>query len=465
MTTNRVRQLATGRFARDTVATQLGLVVSALCGLVTAYVLWRGLGKELYGRYALIVALYAFVNILGDIGVGRASISQLGEAHGAGDQRRVAEQISHLLRMTVLLGVGVALVGVVFSPLLARVIYGKPEVAAFARLLFLTSLVGVGRGFVSTLLAGLRRMKTLALLDTTFAVVRLGAIAGAFAVGLGLWGVIGAHVAATFVLSLVALFVYERAAREVAVLPRLGSLGREALRAPRRRLFALGALITVDRQLVKLIQAVPVLVLGRMAASDVPAGYFHLARRIMLSLGLAFSGLAKNLLPFFSELKGKRQFRRLLRDYRRAVVASGLAAVCVAAVCVPLLPVALRLFRGGEEGLTSVAYVLLGKFAVDGFSIGLGAFIMVADRVWWAARLKLVSLPLGIGAVVGATLLGRAWWDDRLVGAALGAAAAYAAWWIVLSLVQLVVSFRVLGALAARDAAAVVSEPEPERDS
>ncbi len=457
----RIRRLATGRFARDTAATQLGLVVSAACGLVTAYLLWDGLGKELYGRYALVFALYALVNILGDLGVGRASISQLSEAQGAGDRQAIAGQTGYLLKMTALLGVGVALVGGVLSPVLARVIYRKPEVGAFARLLFLTSLVGIGRGFVSTLLAGLRRMKTLALLDTTFAVVRLAAIGGALAVGLGLWGVVGAHVAATLVLSLAAVFVYERVAREVDVLPRLGRLAREAVRAPWRGMFRLGALITADRQLVKLIEAIPVLVLGRIAVSEVPAGYFHLARNIMRSLGLAFSGLAKNLLPFFSELKGKQQFARLWRDYRRAVVASGLGACGVAVVCVLLLPIVLRLFRAGQVALSSVAYVLVAKFVVDGFSIGLGAFVLVAGRVWWAARVKLISLPFGAGAVIGAALLGQSLWSDPLVGAALGAAAGYAAWWIALSAVQLVESFRVLRALAATQAEVELSS-QPE---
>jgi len=447
----RIRRLATGRFGRDTAVTQLGLVVSAACGLVTAYLLWNGLGKELYGRYGLVFALYALVNILGDLGVGRASISQLGEAQGAGDRQAIAAQIGYLLKMTVLLGVGVALVGGILSPVLARVIYRKPDIGAFARLLFLTSLVGIGRGFVSTLLAGLRRMRTLAVLDTAFAVVRLAAIGVAFAVGAGLWGVVGAHVAASLLVSLGAVFVYERVAREVDELPRLGRLAREAVRAPWRGMFTLGALITADRQLVKLIEVVPMVVLGRIAASEVPAGYFHLARNIMRSLGLAFSGLAKNLLPFFSELKGKQQFARLRRDYGRAVVTSGLGACGVAIVCVVLLPTVLRLFRGGQVELTSVAYVLLAKFVVDGFSIGLGAFILVAGRVWWAARLKLISLPLGAGAVLGGALLGQSHWSDPLVGAALGAAASYAAWWIALSAVQLVESFRVFRTLAATE--------------
>ena len=85
----------------------------------------------------------------------------------------------------------------------------------------------------------------------------------------------------------------------------------------------------------------------------------------------------------------------------------------------------------------------------------------MAGRVWWAARLKLISLPFGAGAVIGAALLGQSLWSDPLVGAALGAAAGYAAWWIALSVVQLVESFRVLGTLAASEAEVKLS-PRPE---
>ncbi len=448
----RLRQLASGRFARDTAATQAGLVASALCAFATSIILWRGLGQGGYGRYALVFALYGLVNILGDLGLGRASISRMGEARGARDEAALSEQIAYLLKMTVVIGATVTLVGVVLAPGLARVVYAKPQIGPYARLLFVASLVGVGRGFASTLLAGMRRMRTLAVFELLFAALRLAAIGVAIAAGFGLWGVVGAHVGTTFALSVVGIGLYWKLARESENLPGFGRLVRDAVRVRWRSTFRLGALVTLDRQLVKFIEVLPVLVLGRLSASDVSAGYFNLARNVMRSLGLAFSGLAKNLLPFFSELKGKRQLGRLRRDYRRAVFAAGVTALAVAAVCAPLLPVALRFFYGeGRGALTAVAYVLLGKFAMDGFCIGLGAFVVVAQKVWWAARMKLMSLLLGIGALVGATLAGRSWWPDPLVGAAVGAAAGYAAWWIVLSLVQLVASFRVLDELAAQE--------------
>lgn len=447
--TGRLRQLVTGRFARDTAATQAGLVISALCAFATSIILWRGLEPAGYGQYALVFALYGLVNLLGDLGLGKASVSRMGEARGARDQGAFTEHTAYLLKMTVLVGVMVTLIGVVFAPLLARLVYGKPHIAPYARLLFVTSLAGMGRGFTATLLAGMRRMRLLAGFNVAFAAVRLAAVGGAIAAGLGLWGVVGAHVGATLVVSLLGLGIYRRSVSRAEGLPGLGALVRKAVRVPWRRTFKLGALVTLDRQLVKLIELLPVLVLGRFAASDVPAGYFNLARNVMRNLGLVFSGLAKNLLPFFSELKGKRQLGRLWRDYRRAVVAGGLTALVVAAVCVPVLPAVLAFFYGeGRAALAAVAYVLLAKFAVDGFSIGLGAFVVVAEKVWWSARLKLISLPLGVGALIGGALAGQAWWGDPLVGAAMGAAAGYAAWWIVMSVVQLAVSFRVLRRLA-----------------
>jgi len=458
----RIRQLATGRFARDTVVTQAGLVAAALCSLVTAWFLWHGLGKAIYGRYALVFTLYGLVNLLGDLGLGKALVSRMGEARGARDEAAFTGHAAYLLKMTVIVGAAVTVVGVVVAPALSRLIYGKPEIGPYARLLCLASLVGVGRAFTSTLLAGMRRMKALAVFELSFAVVRLATIVGAIQVGLGLWGVIGAQVLTTLVLSVVGILYYIRLAATDAQLPPLARLAGEAVRVPWRATFKFGALVTVDRQLVKLIELVPLMVLGRVAATDIPAGYFNLARNIMRSLGLAFSGAAKNLLPFFSELKGKQQFERLRRNYRRAVLAGGLAAIVIAVVCVPLLPVALRLFRDGQHALTAVAYVLLAKFVVDGFSIGLGAFFITADKVWWTARTKLVSLPFGAALLIGATLVGRAWASDPAIGAALGAAAGYAAWWIALSLAQLAGSFRFLGDLVAREEDTPPHQPTPE---
>jgi hypothetical protein len=123
---------------------------------------------------------------------------------------------------------------------------------------------------------------------------------------------------------------------------------------------------------------------------------------------------------------------------------------------VPFLSAVLGFVYGADwaRPAAAVAYALLAKFVAEGFGLGLGAFAMVTDRVWWVARLKLVLLPLGVAALVGGALLGRARWAHPLVGAALGAAAAYAAWWVVVLLIQLVYSFRVLNALAAQDTGA-----------
>jgi O-antigen/teichoic acid export membrane protein len=258
--------------------------------------------------------------------------------------------------------------------------------------------------------------------------------------------------------------VYARTVAGVEGLPPLGELAGKAVRVPWWGTFKFGARVTLDRQLTKVIEQLPVLVLGWLSASPRPAGYFHLGRNIVRNLGLLLLGVSRNLLPFFAELKGKRHFVRMRRDYRRAVVIGGAGAIAMAAVCVPLLPAVIGFVYGADwvAAAAAVAYALLAKLVAEGFGIGLGAFVMVTDRVWWLARLKLVSLPLGVGALIGAALLGRARWADPLVGVAFGAAVAYAAWWVALSLIQLVDSFRVLNALVAQDAGADVDQSKPD---
>jgi O-antigen/teichoic acid export membrane protein len=448
--TGGLRQLLRGPFGQQAAATQLGLTVSAVCAVGASILLARGLGQAEYGRYALVFALFGLVNILGDLGVGKASILYLAEARGAGDDEAFLDQVAFLLKMTVLIGLGVTAIGLVFAPLLGRLLNPAFGVAPYARVVFLSGLAGIGHAFAAPLLAGLRRMKALAAFEIAFAVLRLGAIAAAIAAGLGLWGVVAAHVGATLVVSLAALAVYETRLAADARLPGLGRLARAAVRAPWWRPFKLGAQVTGDRQLTKLIEVLPVLVLGRLSGSTEPAGYFNLARNIIRNLGVLFLGVSKSLLPFFAELKGKGQLDRMRRNHVRATIAGGVGALVVAAVCVPLLPIALRILYGPdwEAAVTVIAYVLLGRLVADGFYTGVGSLLLVADKVRWSATLKAVSLPVGLGALVGGALLGRTMAGDPLSGAALGAAAAYSAWWIVIEGVQLAASFRMLDALA-----------------
>jgi len=462
----RIRQLVFGRFARDTAAMQAGLVTSAVCALGTSIILARGLGQAEYGRYALVFALYGLINILGDVGLGKASISGLAQARGARDGAAFVGQVAYLMKMTVVLGVAVTVIGLIFASGLARLMNPELGIGPYARVLFLAAFLGVGRGFTATLLAGMRRMRTLATFEVAFAALRLATVGAVIAAGFGLWGVVGAHVGTTLAVSLLGIGIYRWHARRDEVLPPLGRLVREAVRAPWWRMFKLGAQVTLDRQLLKLIEVVPVLVLGRLASSPEPAGYFNLARNIMRNLGLVFLGISKSLLPFFAELKAKRQIARIRRDYKQAAIIGGAVAVAVAAVCVPFLPVALSFLYGKDwaSAAAAVAYVLLGRFVVDGCCVWLSALVVVADKVWWSARLKLVSLPLGVGALIGATAAGRSWLSNSLVGAAVGAAAAYAVWWIALLLVQFVGSFRVLDQLAVQETTAEIEGPQPEME-
>jgi O-antigen/teichoic acid export membrane protein len=459
----RIRQLIFGRFARDAAATQVSLVVSAACGLGTSVILARGLGQAEYGRYALVFALYGLVNILGDVGIGKASITRLAEARGSDDADALTEQAAYLLKMTVVISVAVTAVGLIFAPSLGRLLNPGFRLGPYVRVLFLTSVAGIGRGFAAPLLTGMRRMRSAATIEISFAVLRVAAVGAAIVAGLGLWGVVGAHITATLAVSVVGLAVCRRTIAGVEALPSLGELAGKAVHVPWWDTFKFGARVTFDRQMSKLIELLPVLVLGRLGASPRPAGFFNLGRNIVRNLGLLLLGVSRNLLPFFAELKGKRHFARMRRDYWRAAVAGGAGAIAVTAVCVPFLPAALAFVYGADwvHATAAVAYVLLAKLVVEGFGIGLGAFIVVTDRVWWLARLKLVSLPLGVGALIGAALLGQAYWHDPLVGVAVGAAAAYAAWWMALALIQLVESFRVLNVLAAEDAGVDLDQSEP----
>jgi O-antigen/teichoic acid export membrane protein len=445
----RLRQLVFGRFARDTAATQISLGVTTLCNLGASIILWRGLGKDGYGMYALVFARYGMIATLNDLAHGKVSTSLIAQARGAGDRQAFVAQVAYALKMTALAGVAVTVIGLIIAPL-AAVFYGTAAVGPYAMLLFVAGIGGFGRAFTSAVLGGVRRMGTMAVFEASFGAVRLAAIGGAILAGLGVWGALGAHVIAVVVLSAAGFVIYRRLARQFE-LPGLGALVGEAIRVPWWATFRIVAPIALDRQLLRLVQAVPVLLLGKVTGSKEACGYYHLAWSIVINLGLGFAGLARNLLPFFAELRGKQQLERLRRNYRRTVAVAGLAGIALAAVCVPLLPPVLRVFYGqGRAALAAVAYALLPVVVVDGFCIGVNAFVVVTERGWWASRLKLVSLAPGVGAMIGAALAGMAWWSDALVGAAIGAAAAYTVWWAGLSLYQLVVSFRALDEMAAR---------------
>jgi O-antigen/teichoic acid export membrane protein len=81
------------KFVKDTFSIQLASVLSAFLNISLSVILARSLHGELYGRYAVLFALFNFFCVFLNWGVGPSFVPQFSEAHAARDKKEMERLI------------------------------------------------------------------------------------------------------------------------------------------------------------------------------------------------------------------------------------------------------------------------------------------------------------------------------------------------------------------------------------
>ena len=383
------------KFARDTVVLQAGDIFNLGASFLASILLARMLGPSGYGVYALVIALWGILSFAGDLGLAPATITQLAEALAAKDRRGAAEYCGYFLKLSLLLGLGSTLVGLIAGPIIAGALYGQAEVGLLAGLLLADQLLGLPRNLIQISWRAQRRMSSYAVFEASRGALRLGLIGLLLGLGLGLRGVVAAELAGALICSLAAGPLFARLSRSSeAAFPTWAETLDQARKVPLKKHFTFGLKIIIDRNVGRILTSVPFLILGRFAPpADV--GFLRLAWSAINLPLILLNALSNNLAARLPQLRAQGEEKAFWRVYFRTCLVGGAVSVAATGLFVLLAPWLVKVVYGAEflPALPYI-YILAVGAGLAGFFAGLGALYRTVRRMGLLLVASLTQLGL-----------------------------------------------------------------------
>lgn len=402
------------KFVKDTLILQFGTLVTMGANLATSVLLARILQPERYGIYALVFSLYGLIGLLSNVGVGQATVTRLAEAYAKRDEEEVTNLLAFFVKMSAIMAAFIFILGFLVSPYLATRMYGNPEIGHMARLLFLIAPLGIMYGLVTTILQSVRMMQHLTILESLMTILTSVFVIGFVLLGLGVSGIVYGHVLATALSSAIGLLTYHKLRWQLGgALPSLRKTLKRVWQVGIKKYFGLGFLIAVDKNIVKLAELIPILLLGIFAEPE-EVSYFKIA---VGAIGLplfVLGAISRNLAAKLPETKGKGGIGGLRRNFVRVSLYSGvLSATCIGTFVIVAPHLVSCLY--GVEYIPAVSpiYVLAISYGLLGFGVGLGTVFRTIRRMDLPIKINggslLLLTPIGLALIQIIGSPGAAW--------------------------------------------------------
>ncbi len=387
------------KFARDTLILQAGDGLNLLLAFATSVIIARGLAPEGYGVYALIYSLFGMMTLTGDLGLAPATITQLAEALAARKRDLAAEYCGYFIKLSLVLGAALTVAGIGLGPLIAGYVYGKPLIGLLAGLLMADMLLGLPRNLLRVAWQSSRWMTHLAVFEVLRGLARAVAVGAFILLGQGVEGVVAAELALALIASLAAWPLFKRLHRaDREAFPDWSMCLAQAKRVSLKKHFSFGFKIILDRNVVRILEALPFLILGRFASSA-QVGYLRLAWGLV-NLPLAgLSGLANNLAARLPQLRAQGREETFWGTFFRTSLVGGGISFLGVGLFTLLGPWLIRLLYGGEYlPALPYFYIMALAAAFSGFFSGIGALYRAVHRVGLLVAANLIQLALYLPA-------------------------------------------------------------------
>ncbi|GJM22231.1 MAG: hypothetical protein DHS20C15_21460 [Planctomycetota bacterium] len=410
----RLRKFSERKFVRDTVALQVGSVVTSGTYLVTSVLTARGLGKEDLGRWATSREMYMFVFFLVSMGLTNAAVSLYSHAKGAQDHERSVKALASLLKAGLFVSIAVMLIGIFALPSLAEHFYdGDRELGNVSRILSIAIAGEMLRGLTLAVLNGTRQMVRYAIFDVSTNVLRVALVGIALLIQPTPRAVAWSYVAHGVLTAYLTLRAYAKARRELGPSVRPPPLG-EVLRAvPRARL---GELLGISTMLA-MVKAMNVVV-PRLGMLFIPAlavvaadgfkanGAYQIGNVLTMVLTGAVGAIGTNVLPTLGVKQGQDgvPFRERGALMRKISLTSGSFSILMAVLSVPFMWLVIRYAYGAEyEDVFDFYLRLATGHLFIGFAVIVEPFYIYAKKLKVHVSLSIVFATLATTGIFLAT--------------------------------------------------------------
>lgn len=295
-----------GKMAKGSALVGGGDLIGNIFFYVNSVIITRTIGAELYGLFFLgnIIALIG--SMISRLGLDYAILRFVALFKGKAQETRILNTIKSALLICIIASVAIVILIVIMSPLLANVIFRKPQLVTVIMILAIgipfTNIISM----VVNLFLGLKEVKYKVIIENLLLpLIKLTLIILFFYKGLRLNGVLYATVISSFAVAIYCLvFIYHR-------FPALRKAGYK----DKKPLLSFSLPIMGETILNYIISWVDILILGYFATST-DVGILGIIYRI--SIVLVFVQYSFNAIfsPMISELHGKNKLNDLERLFK-----------------------------------------------------------------------------------------------------------------------------------------------------
>ena len=416
----KLSELSKIKFVKDTFTLQIGTAVKIGLSTIISILLARILKPSGYGTYGLVFSIYGFISILGDVGVGYSTLNRFSKAYARGDRKEAIELLAFFIKISIITTAFILMLGLLGAPYLASKLYNNPEIGNLARLLFLMAPLGIIYTMVATVLQSVRMMKRLTILESIKSFIISLLVIGFVLTGLEITGVVYGYVLATLLSSTIGLLVYFKLHMQLGdTLPSFKEVLKRVPRIGIRKYFSLGFLISVNKNIEKLISNLPILILGAFAAVE-GVGYFKIAASAAGFLPTFIETISSNMGSKLPESVGKGDIEGFRNNFIKVSLYAGCISLGCTIVFIFIAPY-LVIYLYGIEYTPAVKLIyVLGIYAgVWGFRVGLDPFYRTIERVDLTIKINsllfIILIPIGLILVkyfkaTGAALFVSSWY-------------------------------------------------------
>ncbi len=324
--TARLQRLLRSKFVRDTLVLQAGKFSLLALSLLSSVVIWRLMGPQAFGVFALAQSFLIIWQSLDFSGVGTSTSTRLAIAIGARDEGAILDLLAFYVKVNVAINVALTLsIALLGAPVAASLYNGNTQIIALAVWLSAAATADGLYGLVIIALQSRRSMRSLALMQNANQVVLTVCAIVAILISATPESLVAARLVYSYSTLALAMVVYARLRTQGAVAyPPIRAVISRARTVSPRPYWRFGVANAIDKNLAELFIQLPLQLVGIYAGARA-VGYLQLALNGIVQAGIFSSAVLDNMQAVVPQAVGRRDFAGLWRNFRRvlAVLAVG----------------------------------------------------------------------------------------------------------------------------------------------
>jgi len=367
-------------FIKDVGILEVSKFFSIFLSIISSVVLARLLHPELYGLYGLVFAFVGLIGIFTDWGASYASLTLLAKKYTEKNKKEIKNILVYFIKVVFWSISTIGILALIFSPFFTKIIYDNNQIGNWARIILLAVFINIFYNLLIIILQSIRRIKQLAILEVFNKFVYVLLSIGFVFFGLGLTGLVWAHLLSSFIFLILSFFIYQHLSKKDDFLPSVKKIFLNLKEVKIKKYFNFGFLIAVDKNLGRLVHLLPIIFLGFFALSS-EVGYFKIAFAYITIPTMILNPISR-LLSVQLPKSNTYGFKTLEKHFYKTTFYSGLISIFLVIPFIILAPYLIKFFYGVEyiQSIQLVYYLAIFT-ALSGFGVGISPLYRTINKM------------------------------------------------------------------------------------